>query len=81
MLRTSPPECGRDMLLAKGWLHEAGAADRYRLPHGVAIADAIELCVRAGVRVEAAHPIEMTLEELYLEMIRGDSHAVAPLPK
>lgn len=72
VLRTNPPEGARAALKDKGWLEEAGAGDRYRLPAGIGVADAVEACTRTGLRIEAAHPIEMTLEELYLEMIRGN---------
>jgi len=72
VLRTNRPSDARQALQGRGWLEDTAPNDRYRLPAGVAVADAIGLCVAAGLRIEAAHPVEMTLEELYLEMIRGN---------
>lgn len=75
VLRADPPGRAADLLLGRGWLEERRGEDRFRLRAGVSVADAVEAAVAAGLRVEAAHPIEMTLEEFYLQTVHGGGDA------
>lgn len=71
VLQTDDPARAAALLRERGWLEEQRGAERFRLRDGIGVADAIDAAVRAGLRVAAAHPVEMTLEEFYLQTIQG----------
>lgn len=75
ILKTAPEGRANELLRAKGWVEEQRGEDRFRLRPGIGVADAVDVAVAAGLRVEAAHPIEMTLEEFYLQTVHGDPDA------
>jgi ABC-2 type transport system ATP-binding protein len=75
ILRTAPSGRAQQLLRAKGWVEEQRGEDRIRLRSGIGVADAVDVAVAAGLRIEAAHPIEMTLEEFYLQTVHGDQDA------
>lgn len=75
VLRADRPGRAAELLRERGWLEEQRGEDRFRLRPGVGVADAVDAAVAAGLRVGAAHPIEMTLEEFYLQTVHGGRDA------
>lgn len=71
VLRTDDPARASALLRDRGWLEEARGEDRFRLRRGIGVAEVVGAAVAAGLRVNAAHPVEMTLEEFYLETVQG----------
>lgn len=71
VLQTDDPARAAALLRERGWLEEQRGAERFRLRDGIGVADTVDAAVRAGLRVAAAHPVEMTLEEFYLQTIQG----------
>lgn len=75
VLRADRPDRAAELFRDRGWLEERRGEDRFRLKSGVGVADAVDAAVAAGLRIGAAHPIEMTLEEFYLQTVHGGRDA------